>query len=310
MKTLISACLLGIIALILGLLIFGQIENEKISFDRATLEKVDSFSEAWIAFKNQPLSVFVCGGVGFLTGGLAYLAFSIRRGRSSKDGFRRKKGKAKTKVNELPGLEIVPKRNWIEPHEKSDLERLEAQRPFVCKILGFATLGLFKFYAVPQGNALVVTTFGKYRKLCEPGLGCIWSLWGFYQRPYNDMPLIQCKETTVPYEREMVVTSDGLKCKLDVMICYRIDQPGKALFEVDNYKRAINNVVRAILRNECGRVAAQTLRDSREQIASNLKDILEKDVAPWGIKVRMVKVSNIDIPTQDGDNKFDTVFNK
>ncbi len=310
MKTFVFACLLGITSLILGLLIFGRIGDEKISLNTATYEKVNSSGKAWVAFKNQPTPVFVCGGVGFVAGGLAYLMYSIRHGRGSGDSFWRKKGKKRTKGAGLPGPEIVPKSIWNESHEKNDLERFESQRPIVCRILGFATLGLLKFYAVPQGNVLVVTTFGKFRKLCKPGLGCIWSFWGFYQRPYSDMPLIQCKETTVPYERETVVTSDGIKCKLDVMICYKIDHPGKALFEVDNYKKAIDNVVRAIVRNECGRVAAQGLRTSREIIMSNLKNVLEKDVAPWGIKVRMVKISNIEISTQEGDNKFDSAFFK
>jgi hypothetical protein len=305
MKTFVFACLFGIAALILGLFIFGRIEEEKITFDRVTLEKVNSFSKAGHALIAQPLSVYVCGGIGFLIGGISYLTFSIIRKRG------KKKGAAKTKSSHLPlGLEIVPKRILNEPLEKSELERFESQRPIVCRILGFATLGILKFYAVPQGNVLVVTTFGKFRKLCNPGLGCIWSFWGFYQRPYSDMPLIQCKETTVPYDRESVVTSDGIRCKLDVMICYKIDHPGKALFEVDNYNKAIDNVVRAILRNECGRVAAQNLRASREIIVNNLKSVLEKDTAPWGIKVRMVKVSNIEISAQEGDNKFDSVFFK
>jgi len=305
MKTLLFACLLGILTLILGLLIFGRIEEEKITFDRLTFEKVNSFSKAGQAFITQPLPVYICSGAGFLIGGTSYLAFSITRKRAEK------KKAAKAKANRVPpGLEIVPKSVWNESNEKTDLEKFESQRPISCRLLGIATLGLLKFYAVPQGNVLVVTTFGKFRKLCNPGLGCMLSLWGFYQRPYNDMPLIQCKETTVPYERESAVTSDGIRCKLDVMICYKIDHPGKALFEVDNYKKAIDNVVRAILRHECGRVAAQDLRASREILMNNLKSVLEKDTAPWGIKVRMVKISNIEISAQNGENKFDSVFFK
>jgi hypothetical protein len=305
MKTIIFALFTGIIAFVLGLFIFGRIEEEKITFDRVTLEKVNSFSKAGQALITQPLSVYICGGAGFLLGGTSYLAFSISRKRS------KKKEAANAKANRVPpGLEIIPKRIMEEPVEITDLERFESQRPIFCRILGIATLGLLKFYAVPQGNVLVVTTFGKFRKLCNPGLGCIWSLWGFYQRPYSDMPLIQCKETTVPYERESAVTGDGIRCKLDVMICYKIDHPGKALFEVDNYKKAIDNVVRAILRHECGRVAAQDLRASREILMNNLKSVLEKDTAPWGIKVRMVKISNIEISAQEGENKFDSVFFK
>ena len=298
MKTFFFACLMGLLSLILGLLIFGQIDNVKISFNKATLEKLDSFGNAWTALKNQPLPVYICGGTGFLFGAFAYLYFPRSRKRKKQD-------KNKTIGNDLPIHDIITNRDSIKPKD-SDLELLEAEQPFICKILGFITLGFCKFYAVPQGNELIVTTFGKYRKSCKPGLGCVWSLWGFYQRPYKNVPLIPTKETTIPYERETIVTSEGIRCKLDVMICYRIDDPGKALFEVDNYKRAIENVVRAVLRNECSRQPAQSLRASREEIAGGLHSILEKDVEPWGIKVRLVKISNIDVPVQETDKQVES----
>lgn len=290
--------MMGLLSFLLGLLIFGQIDDVKISFNKATLEKLDSFGSAWTALKNQPTPVYVCGGTGFLFGAFAYLYFP----RSRK---RKKKNKNNNIVDNMPVLDIVPNRDSIKPKE-SDLDLLEAERPRICKILGIATLGLCKFYAVPQGNELIVTTFGKYRKSCKPGLGCVWSLWGFYQHPYTKVPLIESKETTIPYARETVVSSEGIKCKLDVMICYRIDDPGKALFEVDNYKRAIENVVRAILRNECSRQPAQSLRASREEIAGGLHSILEKDVEPWGIKVRLVKISNIDVPVPEMDKQVES----
>jgi hypothetical protein len=304
MRTFTFAFFIGIIAFALGILFFGRIEDEKITFDRVTWEKVNSFREARLALISQPVPVYICGGAGFLLGGFSYLAFSIIRKR------RKVKKAAKAKSSDLPGLEIVPSRGFSETHEKSDLERLEAERPLVCKILGFTTLGVLKFYAVPQGNSLVVTTLGKYRKLCHPGLGFIWSFWGFLQRPYQNKPLIQSKETTVPYERESIVTSDGHRCKLDVMICYRIDDPAKALFEVDDYNNAIENVVRAALRNECGKQPTQALHGLREQIADSLKEIIQKDVEPWGIKIRLVKISNIDVPVKNGDNRFDPLYSK
>jgi len=70
MRTLTFACFVGIIAFVLGLLFFGRIEDEKIAFDRVTLEKVNSFSKARLALITQPAPVYVCGGAGFLLGGI------------------------------------------------------------------------------------------------------------------------------------------------------------------------------------------------------------------------------------------------
>jgi len=169
------------------------------------------------------------------------------------------------------------------------------------------TMGIYKFYAVPQGKALVVMAMGKYRKACEPGLGVLLSFWGLYQHPYKDMPLIECKEYAVPYENQTVVTSDGVKCSLDVMICHRIVDPGKALFEVDNCQQAIENMVRAVLRSEYAKQPAENLRASREQMARTIREAFERGVAPWGVQVRMVEITNLDISTVQTKPRLDRI---
>jgi hypothetical protein len=286
MKTFLLACLLGVTGLAFGLISFGQIDGQKIRFEKSTLEKVDSFDEAWPVARAQPDAVYVSGGVGFLVGCLAGLVlWLIRRGRKAPAS-----GAAADSVSRHEVVPAKPPRKLPE----SDLERLEAERPFICKLLGFLTFGIYKFYAVPQGKALVVTAVGKYRKACEPGLGSILSFWGLYQHPYKSMPLVQWKEYAAPYENETVTASDGVKCRLDVMICYRVADPGKALFEVDNYERAIENMVRTVLRSECAKQPAQTLVASREQMAGVLRGTLEKNVVPWGIMVRLLEITNIE----------------
>lgn len=292
------ACLLGIAAFAAGLIIFGQIDDQKIRIEKATLEKIDSFEKAWLVARSQPLNVYICGGAGFLMGALGGVGlWLIQRG---------KKATPTDAAGALSRHETVPARPAKKPIE-TELERLEAERPLVCKLLGLLTLGIYKFYAVPQGKALVVTALGKYRKACEPGLGCILSLWGLYQHPYKDVPLMACREFATPYENEAVVTSDGITCRLDVMVCYRIVDAGKALFEVDDYERAMANMIRAVLRRECAKQPAETLRASRDQLAETLRGTLDRDVALWGIKVRLVEITEIHVPTPETNGRFDPI---
>jgi len=296
MRTLLLACLLGIAAFAAGLIIFGQIDDQKIRIEKATLEKIDSFEKAWLVARSQPLNVYICGGAGFLMGALGGVGlWLIQRG---------KKATPTDAAGALSRHETVPARPAKKPIE-TELERLEAERPLVCKLLGLLTLGIYKFYAVPQGKALVVTALGKYRKACEPGLGCILSLWGLYQHPYKDVPLMACREFATPYENEAVVTSDGITCRLDVMVCYRIVDAGKALFEVDDYERAMANMIRAVLRRECAKQPAQTLRASRDQLAETLRGTLDRDVALWGIRARLVEITEIHVPTPETNGRFD-----
>ena len=298
MKTFLFACFVGITGLAVGLVAFGRIDGQKIPLERTTLEKINSFEQAWTIARTQPAAVYVCGGGGFLVGFLAGIGFWLtHRG-----------GKTRVSDTSAGGSrpEVVPARPAKKAAETA-LEKLEEDRPRICRVLGFLTLGIYKFYAVPQGKALVVMAMGKYRKACEPGLGAILSFWGLYQHPYKDMPLIECKEYAAPYENQTVVTSDGVKCSLDVMICHRIVDPGKALFEVDNCRQAIENMVRAVLRSEYAKQPAQSLLASREQMAGTLRETLERGVAPWGVKVRMVEITNLDISTVQTNPKLDRI---
>jgi hypothetical protein len=298
MRTLLLACFLGVMAFAAGLTVFGQIDGQKIRIEKATLEKIDSFEKARLVGVSQPLNVYICGGAGFLMGALGGVGLWLTR--------RNRKVATADAAAALSRPEAVPARLAKKPVE-TELERLEAERPFVCKLLGLLTLGIYKFYAVPQGKALVVTALGKYRKACQPGLGCILSLWGLYQHPYKDAPLIACKEFVTPYENEPVITSDGITCRLDLMICYRVTDAGKALFEVDDYERAIVNMIRAVLRREAAKQPAQTLRASREQLAETLRGSLDRDVAPWGIKVRLVEITEIHVPTPETNGRLDPI---
>jgi len=295
MKTFLFACLLGIVGLALGAVLFGQMDGEKIVFEKRTLEKVDTFDEFWPVAKAQPPWVYISGGIGFLVGFVTGLAFWIA-GR-----IKARAGK-KAATAHVGGL--VPDRAEKKPVYK-ELHRLESERPMVCKLLGLLTLGICKFYAVPQGEALVVIAFGKNRKACRPGLRILLSFWGLYQRPYKNIPLIPLRENTEPFTNEIVFTSDGVRCKLDVMVCYRVVDPRKALFEVDNYQTAIQNIVRAVLANECSRHPGRKLLAAREQIAADVRTALDKDVEPWGIAIRLVEITYRDIPEQDTDDKLE-----
>lgn len=232
---------------------------------------IDLFSDRFLSIsRGQPLTVHVAGGVGATIGWL----FGI----ITKEKRRRIEEEVKQKL----------------PSPLSDMKAFTAtaERSAICKILDALTLGVCRFYTVPQGNELVVVAFEKYRTSMKPGLGSILSFWGLYQQPWG---LVPTKEIIEQFKEELVFTSDGVKCHLDVMICYRITNPGKAVFEVDDYQEGLRQIVQAVLRNECGKLPARSLLASREEMADTLQTTLEKDAEPWGIAVRLVEITQVDM---------------
>ncbi len=158
------------------------------------------------------------------------------------------------------------------------------------------TLGLVRFFVVDQGYSRPVMAFGRLVKVAPPGLHSCLSFWNLYQGPVDPVPT---SEQVVSYDDESVFTADGVGYQIDVMICYQIADPQKALFQVNNYKVAIENLVKSVLRNECGKLPARTLLSSREQMAKGIQESLLRDCAPWGIAIRLVEIKNIKIISQE-----------
>ncbi len=163
-------------------------------------------------------------------------------------------------------------------------------------LMSLATLGILKFFVVDQGTIRLVTAFGRLHVFAKPGLNSCLTFWGMYRKPGAVIPTF---EQIDPYDGELVFTSDGVKCLIDVMICYRIVDPAKALFEVSDYRSAIYNLVQSVLRNECGKLPARTMLASRESMAANIQKTLERDCAPWGISIRLVEIKNIHLAVQE-----------
>ena len=164
----------------------------------------------------------------------------------------------------------------------------------LANLLTVLTLGVIRFYAVPQGYFRVVTAFGKFRRVSTPGLSSCLSFWGFYQKPGD---LIPSKEQVRDYEDEGVFTKDGVECSIDTVVFFKIDDVLKAIYEVEDYEMAIKCLVQAILRNECGNRAARELLSSRKALTEQLRAQLDIDTTPWGIQVRLVEIKGIKINT-------------
>jgi len=177
-----------------------------------------------------------------------------------------------------------------------DMNSLPEEDNKLANLLTVLTLGVLRFYAVPQGYVRIVTAFGKFVRVSTPGLSSCLTLWGFYQKPGS---LIPTKEQVRDYEDEDVFTKDGVECVIDTVIFFKIEDALKAMFEVDDYEMAIKSLVQAILRNECGNLSARELLASRKKLTDELRSQLDVDTDPWGIKVRLVEIKGIKIMTSN-----------
>lgn len=95
-----------------------------------------------------------------------------------------------------------------------------------------------------------------------------------------------------------VVTRDNVTVKVNAVIYFRIVEPTKAVLEVANYLYATSQLAQTTLRSVLGEVELDELLSQREKLNVKLQGTLDQHTGPWGVKVAMVEVKQVDLPEQ------------
>jgi regulator of protease activity HflC (stomatin/prohibitin superfamily) len=95
-----------------------------------------------------------------------------------------------------------------------------------------------------------------------------------------------------------VVTRDNVTVKVNAVVYFRVIEPIKAVIEVANYLYATSQLAQTTLRSVLGEVELDELLSQREKLNVKLQSVLDQHTGPWGIKVAMVEVKQVDLPEQ------------
>jgi regulator of protease activity HflC (stomatin/prohibitin superfamily) len=93
-----------------------------------------------------------------------------------------------------------------------------------------------------------------------------------------------------------VITRDNVSVKVSAVLYFRVIDPNKALVEIENYLFATSQLAQTTLRSVCGQAELDDLLAEREKINAHLQEILDAQTEPWGVKVSLVEVKQIDLP--------------
>ena len=95
-----------------------------------------------------------------------------------------------------------------------------------------------------------------------------------------------------------VITRDNVSIKVSAVMYFRVIDSNRAVTEVENYLYATSQLSQTTLRSVCGQVELDEILSEREKINMNIQSILDRGTEPWGIKVTLVEVKNIDLPEE------------
>lgn len=140
---------------------------------------------------------------------------------------------------------------------------------------------------VPQGSKFVIQRLGKYSKTLGPGLQFIV--------PYVDEVAykVTTKDIVMDIPSQEVITKDNAVIIANAVAYINIVSPEKAVYGVEDYILAIQNLVQTSLRSIVGEMGLDDALSSRDQIKAKLKAAISDDISDWGITLKTVEIQDI-----------------
>lgn len=114
--------------------------------------------------------------------------------------------------------------------------------------------------------------------------------------PIDRMVRTSLRIETLEVPSQDVVTRDNVTVKVNAVIYFRVLDPNKAVLEVTNYLYATSQLAQTTLRSVLGEVELDELLSQREKLNVRLQSVLDQHTGPWGVKVSMVEVKQVDLP--------------
>jgi len=109
---------------------------------------------------------------------------------------------------------------------------------------------------------------------------------------------IDLRTVTMDVPPQDVITRDNVSVKVNAVLYFRVLDPNRAIREVANYLFATSQLAQVTLRSICGQADLDELLAERDKINNRLQEILDTQTDPWGIKVVLVELKDIDLPQQ------------
>src|SRR5215510_5254161 len=116
--------------------------------------------------------------------------------------------------------------------------------------------------------------------------------------PIDRIVRVSLRIDTLEVPPQDLVTRDNVTVKVNAVIYFRVMDPKLAVVEVSNFLYATSQLAQTTLRSVLGEVELDELLSSREKLNVRLQSILDQHTAPWGVKVTMVEVKQVDLAEQ------------
>lgn len=135
----------------------------------------------------------------------------------------------------------------------------------------------------------IVFRLGRFEGVKGPGLYWIIPIIERQQK-------VDIRTRTVSLEQQETITRDSVTIKVNAVLWFRIVNPENSIIKVADYSKAVYQFSVSALRNIIGQHSLDEVLRNREQINSTLQKIVDQTTEPWGVKIEMVEMKDVEIP--------------
>jgi regulator of protease activity HflC (stomatin/prohibitin superfamily) len=111
------------------------------------------------------------------------------------------------------------------------------------------------------------------------------------------MVKVDLRTITLTVPPQEVITKDNVPVRVNAVAYFRIVAPKDAIVQIENFMVATSQIAQTTLRSVLGQHVLDELLSEREKINGILQGIIDESTAPWGIKVSIVEVKDVEIPS-------------
>lgn len=155
-------------------------------------------------------------------------------------------------------------------------------------IIAIAIFVLSGIKVIKQYERGVVLTLGKYTGVRQPGLRIIIPI-------FQQLLRVDVRSTPIDVSKQEVITKDNVTVQVDAVVYLRAVQPDRAVLEITNYVYGTSQFAQAALRDVIGNADLDDVLTKRDEMSSQIKEIVDKQTDQWGIDVEAVKIQNIEL---------------
>ena len=145
------------------------------------------------------------------------------------------------------------------------------------------------FRVLNEYERMVIFRLGRLTPYRGPGVIFIIPI---VERPVR----IDLRTVTLDIPPQDVITRDNVTVKVSAVLYFRVVDPSRAVTEVADYLFATLQLAQTTLRSVGGQSELDDLLSQREKLNARIQEIIDSQTEPWGIKVTLVEIKNIDLP--------------